>query len=216
MSHFSRLLIVAVLVAVPGQVAQGRDWSEPAKITNSKATDYSKETLEVLGLFDNLLHFGAYPKFQQVGFGTCCEFNAWSKRIGSLSSKGRVVYDEIGVLPSDVWGLAVDYMKNRGRPKEARNRKVEQKLTKALRATGHMGVSSHAELVLGEIEEYVIRPCVQYLAPRIGVGERDARRRLAASLRQFTESVRAQAEGQPVALRNKLYEIGLRLCKSSG
>ena len=210
------LFLCITLVASLEVLAQGRDWGNPAKITNSTSTSFSEETLQVLGLFDNLLHFGPYPKFQKVGFGACCEFKAWSEGITSFSAKGHIVYDEIGVLPGEVWGLAVSYMKNRGMAQSAKDKEIERKLVKALRATGYMGVLSHPELVTAEIQDYVIKPCAQTHASRLGISVGATRKRLSGALRNFSDSVQTQAEGKPYALRKKLYGIGLAMCKAAG
>jgi hypothetical protein len=66
-------------------------------------------------LYKELLRFKSDPKFGEVGFGLCCKYNAWMKRVEKLRDKpARDVWLQLGVLPGDLLTLGLEYAHSKG------------------------------------------------------------------------------------------------------
>ena len=78
---------------------------------------FSENTKRLLALYQELYLFKDDPEFHQVGFGVCCRFNDWQKRVVELSSRTKLetLYD-IGMMPGDLSVLGLEYLTSKGQP----------------------------------------------------------------------------------------------------
>lgn len=80
----------------------------------------SAEAKEVIQLYRQLHEFKDNERFHEVGFGVCCEFNAWLQKVDDLTQRtGITVIREVGILPAELRMLGMDYLDNKGRPSAA-------------------------------------------------------------------------------------------------
>ena len=93
--------------------------SPPGFGISEEPADLSENTERLLALYQELHTFKDAPEFHQVGFGVCCRFNDWQKRVKELQSKTKLeTFMDIEVLPGDLLILGSTYMRSKGRPTE--------------------------------------------------------------------------------------------------
>ena len=84
---------------------------------SEEPAELSENTKRLLALYQELHTFKDAPEFHQVGFGVCCRFNDWQKRVEELRSRTELetLYD-IGVLPGELSVLGMEYLSSKGQP----------------------------------------------------------------------------------------------------
>ena len=85
--------------------------------TSEEHAGFSENTKRLLALYQELYLFKDDPEFHQVGFGVCCRFNDWQKRVVELSSRTKLetLYD-VGMTPGDLSVLGSEYLTSKGQP----------------------------------------------------------------------------------------------------
>ena len=79
--------------------------------------EFSENTKRLLALYQELCLFKDDPEFHQVGFGVCCRFNDWQKRLEELSSRTKLeTFYDIGMVPGDLSVLGLEYLTSKGQP----------------------------------------------------------------------------------------------------
>lgn len=103
----------------------------------------SSDAKELKKLYEELQNFKSDPKFDQVGFGTCCRFNSWMVRIKKIRSKklGVKILKEVGFFPGDLLQLGMEYLNSKGRPTS---------YTKEMEATIISGLAPEPQLEDGQ------------------------------------------------------------------
>ena len=73
---------------------------------------------EIQKLYAEFLTFKNDPLFHVVGYGRCCEYYRWMKRVESLRVNGvdemRDFLDQFGILPGELITLGAEYYQGRG------------------------------------------------------------------------------------------------------
>lgn len=70
---------------------------------------------ELKRLYRELLAFKSEPQFKQVGFGVCCKYNKWLKRVEALRDTGNADgWLKVGVLPGDLLMVGLKYAHSKG------------------------------------------------------------------------------------------------------
>ena len=90
----------------------------------------SDVSMETLALFRELYGFRNDRLFHQVGFDTGHKYHGWLDRLEALMENrdGWPAFSEIGIIPGDLFTLALDYMDNQGRPADSFTRDMEARL----------------------------------------------------------------------------------------
>ena len=79
--------------------------------------DLSQDSRDFIKLFIELQKFKTDPEFHKVGFGVCCRFNSWLKKVESLQTRaGQGTLMELGVYPMALYLLGSEYVSSRGQP----------------------------------------------------------------------------------------------------
>lgn len=73
------------------------------------------EVDQLATLYKELMSFKREPQFQDVGFGVCCKYNSWMKRVEKLRGQGSTaMWLQLGVLPGDLLMLGLEYVHSKG------------------------------------------------------------------------------------------------------
>ena len=73
------------------------------------------EVEQLARLYKELMTFKVHAEFKRVGFGACCKYNAWMKRVEKLRvSSSSQMWLELGVSPGDLLTLGLEYMRSKG------------------------------------------------------------------------------------------------------
>ena len=96
--------------------------------------EFSEDTKQLLTLYQEFLRFKDDPEFHQIGFGVCCRFNDWQRRVEELSSRAKLkTLKDIGVMPGDLFNLGMEYLRSKGQPTDS-SREFEPQLEAGLAA----------------------------------------------------------------------------------
>ena len=130
----SFLLLVATAVLSIGVIACGGTEESTALPTVGvpptavPALTIDETAAEARALYLELLTFRDDPEFIQVGFGTCCRFNQWLRRVEVLreQSDERSFYRQYGFALGDLQGYGIAHVG--GRPTGSYDLELDTKI----------------------------------------------------------------------------------------
>ena len=86
----------------------------------SEATS-TAEVAEIQRLYTEFLTFKNDPKFRAVGYGRCCRYYRWMKKVEALRGGNTGDFlKQFGILPGDLITLGAEYYQGRGNSETAR------------------------------------------------------------------------------------------------
>ena len=84
-------------------------------------------------LYHDLMQFKNESKFHQYGFGVCCKYHKWLKKVEDLKenpNEEQLVF-QVGINATDLHLLGLEYMKSKGQETD-HTVFMNQKFNKAL------------------------------------------------------------------------------------
>ena len=85
----------------------------------SEAT--SAEVEELQRLYEEFLTFKNDPEFHAVGYGQCCRYSEWRKKVEALRGGNTSGFlNQFGIVPGDLVMLGMEYYHGRGNGEMAR------------------------------------------------------------------------------------------------
>ena len=107
-------LITAVVCAVVTTIAFGAE--------RAGGETAPQAVLKIEKLYEEFLEFRNDVEFRTVGYGRCCKYYQWMKRVEELRGEesSHVFMNHFGILPGDLIVLGQEYYRGRGRGEVAK------------------------------------------------------------------------------------------------
>ena len=102
---------------------------EPSPTPPPSSSGFSRDSLELLAAYQELLKFKDEPWFHTFCYGTASPANAWGEYVTKI---GVQTFYETGVTGGDLWEMGWDYCQNQGRESDFTKQKRQEMKTRWL------------------------------------------------------------------------------------